>query len=74
MKPLPDLADVAAMAERGRRSALMGVRSDALEALRDALTECNSASFETIAIPAGKAVAAAERLIRFGVLWGEFVE
>jgi hypothetical protein len=35
MKPLPNLDDGAAMAARGRRSALMSARNDAAEELRN---------------------------------------
>ena len=45
MKPLPDLDDVEAMAARGRRSALMAARGEALETLRDASVAIQSVDF-----------------------------
>lgn len=35
MKPLPDLSNLEAMAERGRKSALMSARNEACEGLRN---------------------------------------
>ena len=35
LRPLPDLADAEALAERGRASALIAARNNAVEALRD---------------------------------------
>jgi hypothetical protein len=46
MKPLPDLSDDAAMAARGRRSALMAARKDALDELRDTYTRLQACAPE----------------------------
>jgi hypothetical protein len=49
MKPLPDLSDDAAMAARGRRSALMAARKDALDELRDIYTRLQACAPELMA-------------------------
>lgn len=69
MRPLPDLDDVAAMAQTGRRSALMRARNEACEALRDATTACQGADIAEAGPPAQKAIEAAERLIEVAGLW-----
>jgi hypothetical protein len=42
MRPLPDLTDVEAMAERGRNSALMSARNEACQGLRDECSHINN--------------------------------
>lgn len=70
MKPLPDLDDVQAMAQTGRRSKLMTARNEACEALRDASTACQGADIAEVGPCAQKAIEAAERLIEVSELWG----
>ena len=69
MKPLPPLADEAAMLDQGRRSALYSARKDAIGELRDAYTSMQSTDWEGLAAPvrlAGEAVARLKELIE---LW-----
>lgn len=70
MRPLPDLDDVEAMAQTGRRSKLMTARNEACEALRDATTACQGADIGEVGSPAQKAIEAAQRLIEVSELWG----
>jgi hypothetical protein len=69
MKPLPDLDDVQAMAQTGRRSVLMRARNEACEALRDATTACQSADINEVGPCAQKAIESAQRLIEVSGLW-----
>jgi hypothetical protein len=69
MKPIPNLEDDAAMAARGRRSALASARNEAAEALRDACTHVQSADINSLLEPAVEAKLAAERLIQVAELW-----
>ena len=71
LKKLPDLADVEAMAARGRRSALMSARNEACEALRDATVAIQAAAIEDMVPIATQAILAAERLQTIVSLWGE---
>lgn len=59
------------MSAWGRRSALLSARKEALETLRDALTECNSADIDELTGPASSAIEAAQRLQEIAKLWGE---
>ncbi len=71
MKPLPNLQDVQAMAERGRRSSLMQSRKEAHELLRDAAVSSQSASWEDLIAHADVAATAAERLKTLSAMWNE---
>lgn len=72
MKPIPDLDDVPAMAQTGRRSVLMRLRNEACEAIRDASQACQSVDIgdtEEVGKCARDAIAAATRLIDVAGLW-----
>lgn len=69
MKPLPDLDDVQAMAQTGRRSVLMRARNEACEALRDAVVGLQAADIADAIAPAKKAIEQAARLIEVANLW-----
>lgn len=69
MKSLPDLDDVQAMAATGRRSVLMRARNEACEALRDAVTRCQSEDISEAGPGAERAIEAAQRLIEVAGLW-----
>lgn len=69
MRAIPDLDDVQAMAQTGRRSVLMRARNEACEALRDASTACQGADVGEAREPAQKAIDAAQRLIEVSGLW-----
>lgn len=72
MNKLPDLHNDEAMLKRGRRSAIGSARNEALAALRDACTYCNSAEWSELAQRSDEAIAAAERLKTVAALWQEF--
>lgn len=69
MKPLPDLNDSEAMVARGRRSALMQARKEALEALRDEITFLNSVDLSELS--GGHLHEIAERLNDISAAWGQ---
>lgn len=69
MKPLPDLCDNAAMLKRGRMSALVSARKDAIDALRDAHTGMQSDDWARWGHFAALAAIAAERLIKLEHMW-----
>ncbi len=71
MKPLPNIADEAAMMLRGRQSALRGARADATQELRDAYTLAQGADWHELRKHAEAARAAAERLLTLAALWAE---
>ena len=69
MKPLPNLNDEPAMIERGKRSILGSARNEAAEALRDACTFVQSASWDELSERAERAVEAAGRLQALAAMW-----
>ena len=71
MKPLPDLADDAAMLLRGKRSALEESRKAAHAALRDAHTAADGSEWESLALHAGRAHEAVARLLVLADLWAD---
>ncbi len=74
MKPLPPLADEAAMLKRGRLSAIGSARNEALQELRDSCSYCQSADWDDLRGCADRAIAAAERLKTVAALWSEWSE
>jgi len=72
MKPLPDIADEAAMLLRGRRSALAAARKEATEALRDAYTLMQSAEWDGLHRFAKEAHDASNRLMTLAAMWSEY--
>ena len=71
MRPIPNLQDDAAMAARGRRSALMSCRNEACSALRDAAVRIMGHDLHEIGDELAVAEAALGRLRELRALWGE---
>jgi hypothetical protein len=71
MKPLPNLDDTQAMIAKGRRSALMSARNDAMDELRDSFTKMQSLEIGAIQALANKAHECCLRLIDVSVKWNE---
>ena len=71
MNPLPNLNDEAAMLARGKRSALASARNEAAEALRDACTRLQGATWQDLAEAAEDARQASERLKTLAAMWNE---
>ena len=69
MKPLPNLEDVDAMALRGRRSALMSSRNDALEEMRDCYTLLQSDHIGDMKEQSQRIIAAAQQIIEISERW-----
>jgi hypothetical protein len=71
LKPIPNLADDAAMALRGRRSTLHSARLHAAETLRNACTLVQGAEWSELAAHAATAREAAEQLELLATMWQE---
>ena len=69
IRSLPDLSDDAAMAARGRRSALISARNEAAAEVRDVSTAIQTADFERMPALAETLRAAADRLHALSDLW-----
>ena len=71
MKPIPDIANDAAMLLRGKRSALGTARNEAAEALRDAMVHVQSADWHELHAAIDALTAPAERLKTLAAMWSE---
>lgn len=71
MKPLPNINDEAAMAQRGRRSVLAQARKETTEALRDAYNQLQSAEWTVLDAHADAVAMYADRLKTLAVMWQE---
>ena len=71
MKPIPDIANDAAMILRGKRSALGTARNEAAEALRDAMVHVQAADWHELHAAIDALTAPAERLKTLAAMWSE---
>lgn len=74
MKPLPNLADVEAMAERGRKSALMSARNEAAQGLRDCCAHINNGELQEQLGPINQAEEWLQRLRDVAELMGGWTD
>ena len=71
MKPIPDIANDAAMILRGKRSALGTARNEAAEALRDAMVHVQASDWHELHAAIDALAAPAERLKTLSAMWSE---